>query len=230
MKYDKTPFAVAQASFAMAMPQPIDIPEEDVARIELPDWRYDQITEAVIAMYDKVDAHIMPLPVFDIANGLGYSVIPYRAYGQLLHEILLSTSQDALTMQLKRSSRPVILYNDRRPPKRINYSILHEIAHNELGHQEHCPLAEKEANYFAGVALCPVDLLAHYGINDVQTITQLFNVSDSFANNRLKTLRNRSKARYSDVATRFKRNVISRFHFNHAYQMDLFAQPIKAVV
>ena len=70
---------------------------EDVARIELPDWRYDQITEAVIAMYDKVDAHIMPLPVFDIANGLGYSVIPYRAYGQLLHEILLSTSQGTLS-------------------------------------------------------------------------------------------------------------------------------------
>lgn len=228
MKYDQTPFALAPESFARAMPNPVEVSEEDLAKIELPGWRYDQIMEAVLSMYDKVDAHLMPLPVFDIANGLGYSVVPYRAYGTRLYEVLLKTSEDALTLQFWGSTRPIIMYNDRRPPKRINYSILHEIAHNELGHQEHCPLAEKEANYFAGVALCPVDLLDHYGLCDVREITQLFNVSDEFADNRLKTLRNRRRATLSESARRFRRNVITRFHFEKAFQMDLFATTIKA--
>ena len=228
MKYDQTPFALAEASFARAMPRPVGASDEDLARIELPGWRYDQIMEGVLSMYDKADARLMPLPVFDIANGLGYSVVPYRAYGQRLHDVLLKASEDALTMQFKGSSRPVILYNDRRPPKRINYSILHEIAHNELGHQEHCPLAEKEANYFAGLALCPVDLLEYYGICDMQKITQLFNVNDEFASNRLKTLRNRHGATFSDTARRFRRNVVARFHFKEAYQMDFFAEVAKS--
>ena len=227
MKYDQTPFALAPASFARAMPNPVVVSDDDLAKIELPGWRYDQIMEAVLSMYDKVDAHLMPLPVFDIANGLEYSIVPYRAYGSRLHEVLLKTSEDALTLQFRGSSRPVILYNDRRPPKRINYSILHEIAHNELGHQEHCPLAEKEANYFAGLALCPVDLLDHYGIRDVQKIAQLFNVSDEFSSNRLKTLHNRRRATFSEVARRFRRNVITRFHFKKAFQMDLFAATTK---
>lgn len=222
-EYEETPFARAAQSFSAALPRRVEATDEDLAKMVIPGWRYDEISDAVLAMYEKADAHVMPLPVFDIANALGYSPIPYRAYGARFHEVFLAASADAFTMQFRGSSKSVILYNDRRIPTRINYSIMHEVGHNELGHSEPCPLAEKEANYFAGLALCPLDLLEHYGIDSAQKITQLFNVSGEFAENRLKAMANRRHRMFTDFDVKFRDAVVSRFHFKDAYQMDLFA-------
>ena len=81
-EYEETPFASAAQSFASALPKRIDTTDEDIAKIVVSGWRYDEIAEAVLNMYEKADARVMPLPVFDIANALGYSPIPYRAYGR----------------------------------------------------------------------------------------------------------------------------------------------------
>ena len=232
-EYEETPFARAAQSFAAALPIHVDATDEDLAKIVIPGWRYDEIADAVLAMYEKANAHIMPLPVFDIANALGYSPIPYRAYGARFHNVFISTSEDAFTMQFRGAAKSVILYNDRRLPTRINYSIMHEVGHNELGHAEPCPLAEKEANYFAGLALCPLDLLEHYGIDSAQKITQFFNVSGEFADNRLRALIRRRNRPVTMSSRRFRDEVLRRFRFKAAYQMDLFARigsDVKAVV
>ena len=222
-KYEETPFACAAQSFASALPQRVEASDDDLSRVVIPGWRYDEIADAVLKMYEKADAHVMPLPVFDIANALGYATIPYRAYGARFLEVLLAASEDAFTMQFRGSAKPVILYNDRKIPTRINCSIMHEIGHNELGHFEHCSLAEKEAGYFAGLALCPLDLLEHYKIDTAQKVTQLFNVSGEFASNRLKTLVNRQHMSTSESSRRFRDAVVRRFRFRDAYQMDLFS-------
>ena len=193
-----------------------------MCRIKLPGWRYDQIMDSVLAMYDKTNARIMPLPVFDIAHALNCSLIPYRTYGKIIHDALMSTSQDAMIWQCLGSDRSIIMYNDRMPTTRINFSIIHEVGHIMLGHKEHCPLAEKEAHYFAGVALCPVDLLEHYHITDPQTVCQLFGVSEEFSDNRLRTVKNRRGINFSAPSRKFAREVISRFKFKDAYQMDMF--------
>ena len=84
-EYEETPFARAAQSFSAALPKYVEAVDEDLAKIVIPGWRYDEIADAVLAMYEKVDARVMPLPVFDIANGLGCSLIPYRSYGPRLH-------------------------------------------------------------------------------------------------------------------------------------------------
>ena len=232
-EYEETPFARAAQSFAAALPIRVDATDEDLAKIVIPGWRYDEIADAVLAMYEKANAHIMPLPVFDIANALGYSPHPYRPYGVRLHNVFISMSEYASTMQFRGAAKSVILYNDRRLPTRINYSIMHEVGHNELGHAEPCPLAEKEANYFAGLALCPLDLLEHYGIDSAQKITQFFNVSGEFADNRLRALIRRRNRPVTMSSRRFRDEVLRRFRFKAAYQMDLFARigsDVKAVV
>ena len=220
-EYNLTPFVLATQNFASALPKGMDICDEDLSKIIIPGWRYDEIADRVLEMYEKVDAHVMPLPVFDIANALGYATIPYRAYGPRYLDAFLSTSEDALTAQF-RGGGNVIFYNDRRTPTRINYSIMHEVAHNELGHVEPSPLAEKEANYFAGLALCPVDLLEHYGIESAKTIEELFNVSAEMAANRIRAMHNRIGVRRNEASRRFRDAVVSRFHFKEAFQMDLF--------
>ena len=100
---------------------------------------------------------------------------------------------------------------------------MHEVGHVVLEHSEHCPLAEKEAGYFAGLALCPPDLLEHYGIEDAMTVAQMFNVSREFAENRLRTLHNRRGKQQNAAGRRFREYVVSRFRFKATYQMNLFA-------
>jgi hypothetical protein len=173
-------------------------------------------------MYEKTDACVMPLPVFDIANSLGCSLVPYRAYGPRLHDTLLATSQDAFTMWFRGSPRSVILYNDRMIATRINFTIMHEIGHVELGHGEQSALAEYEANYFAGVALCPVALLLHYAITDSRKVCELFNVSDEFARNRLRAARNRLESGHINLNRGYDRAFIERFRFKKTIQLDLF--------
>ena len=91
-EYEETPFASAAQSFASALPKRIDTTDEDIAKIVVSGWRYDEIAEAVLNMYEKADARVMPLPVFDIANALGYSPIPYRAYGARFHDVFKDES------------------------------------------------------------------------------------------------------------------------------------------
>lgn len=220
--YEPSPFALSADAFAKALPVKVEIRDEDAAPIILPKWRYDEIACAVLEMYEKTNACVMPLPVFDIANSLGCSLVPYRAYQQRFIDILLAASQDAFTMQFSGSSTPVILYNDRRIPTRINYSIMHELGHISLGHKEPSLLAEKEANYFAGVALCPVALLIHYNLTDARKVSELFNVSDEFARNRLRAAKNRLESGHMNLKKGYDRAFIERFQFNRTFQLELF--------
>lgn len=224
--YEPSPFALSPKEFEKALPKHLECSDEDLAQIKIPGWRYDQISEAVLAMYERSGANVMPLPILDIIHGLGYSIAPYRALGPLIYEPLMKASPDALFLQFGNSSTPIILFNDRQQPKRINFSIMHEVGHIELKHYEHCGLAEKEANYFASVALCPLDLLEHYGIGDEQKIVNLFNVSNEFAYNRMKALNNRKGKHLSESALKFRSGVINRFKFSEAYQMDIFADAV----
>jgi len=219
-----SPFSLAGQSFSSALPKAERIADDDLVKIKIPGWRYDAINEAVLKMYEKTNARVIPLPVLDIVVGLGYSIIPYRSFGPCINNELKRASQDAVTMQFRGSDRPIILYNDRRSAQRINFSIMHEVGHNELGHQEQSPLAEIEANHFAAVALCPSELLEHYDIAESQTVAQLFNISDECARNRIEAARNRRGAQISSSGIRFRRAVVERFKFKHAYQVDLFRQ------
>ena len=224
--YPPSPFELADKAFADALPIPVRTIDDDLVKVRLPGSRYDEIEEAVVRMYEKANADIIPLPVFDISNGLGYSLIPYRAFGPRIHDVLIKASMDAVTMRFNGSSRPAILYNDRIISTRVNFSIMHEIAHNELGHKEPSQLAEIEANHFAAEALCPMALLEHYHISETQKIIKIFNISEDCASNRAKTMRNRTlrSLSISPRCRRLRDNIIARFKFAARFQRDLFGE------
>ena len=223
-QYKPSPFALADKSFRKALPTRTVTTDEDLVKIRLPGYRYDAIEQAVIRMYEKADVHLMPLPVLDVATSLGCSIIPFRSFGPRINDVLLQASQDAVTMQFLGSTRPAILYNDRQPPARINFSILHEIGHIELGHKEQSQLAELEANHFAAVALCPLDLLEHYHLSDAKKVVELFNISDDCAKNRLRALTNSRNVPRSSTRIQFRRAIIERFQFKRPLQLNLFGE------
>lgn len=122
-EYEETPFARAAQSFSAALPRRVEATDEDLRKIVLPGWRYDEIANAVLAMYEKVDAHVMPLPVFDIANALGYSPIPYRAYGARFHEVFLAAKCGCVYNAVPR----IVQISDslQRPPDRYADKLQH---------------------------------------------------------------------------------------------------------
>ncbi len=221
-QYSPSPFALADQSFLAALPKRNIVTDEDLAKIKLPGFRYDEIHQAVLRMYEKADARIIPLQVLDVVSGLGCSIIPYRSFGPRVHNVLLQASPDAVTAQFLGSTRSAILYNDRQPATRINFSILHEIGHIELGHKEQSQLAEVEANHFAAVALCPLDLLEHYHISNPQKVAELFDISDECARHRLCALNNSRNVPHSSSRIKFRRAIIERFQFKRTAQIDLF--------
>ena len=221
-QHTTSPFAFAEKSLLAALPKRIIATDEDLAKIKLPGYRYDAIHHAVLRMYEQTNACIIPLPILDIVNGMGCSIIPYRSFGQRIHDVLMQASPDAVTLQFIGSVRPAILYNDRQPSGRINFSILHEIGHIQLDHKEPSQLAELEANHFAAVALCPLDLLEHYNISEPKTVIDLFSVSDDCARNRLRALNNSRNVPRSTARLRFRRAVIERFQFKRPPQINLF--------
>ncbi len=223
-KYEPSPFALAPQSFAKALPRHCEVTDEDLATIKIPGWRYDAIDNAVLRMYEKADVHTIPLSGLDIALRLNYSITPYRAFGQRICDELLKASPDALSGLFRGAERDVIFYNDRQPPHRVNFSLLHEIGHIELGHKEQSPLAEIEANHFAAVALCPTALLEHYKINDPKKVSELFNISLKCAVNRLKSLNNSKLIQKSAMSLAFAKAVIERLRFEKMVNVDLFGE------
>ncbi len=195
--------------------------DEDRVEISIPGWRYDEIDIQILKMYEEAKIGIIPISPFDIVHSLGFSMIPYRALGPEHMGDLMSGSKDAMLLR-SRDGKCVIFYNDRLPRTRINFSLMHEIAHIRLNHQEHCPLAEKEANYFAAQALCPVELLEHFKIDSTNTIAQVFNISGECANNRRKALHNRIGIRRSIRNMQFAHALTTRFKLARAFQAELF--------
>lgn len=223
-QYTPSPFALAEQALLAAIPKRIATTDEDLAKIKLPGCRYDAIHQAVLRMYEQANAHTMPLPVLDIASGIGCSIIPYRSFGPRIHDVLMQASPDAVTLQFRGAARSAVLYNDRQPSARINFSLLHEFGHIELGHKEQSQLAELEANHFAAIALCPLDLLDHYHISDPKKIIDLFNISDDCARNRLRALNNSRNVPRSTARIQFRRAVIERFQFKRPPQLNLFGE------
>ena len=215
-------FAKAPERLFAALPKKIDLTDEDEKKIALPRWRYVEIEDAILDLFKDVDARFVPLDPLAIAQAIGCGPIPYRTFGPIALREFKKASPDALTIWLGDS--PLILFDDRKPANRCQFSMMHEIAHVRLGHREHSKLAEIEANYFAAAALCPLDLLSRSGLVDVSDVAKHFGVSEDCARLRLEAL---AKWKMLPVGLRnakFGREILYRFSLKIPVQTLLFAE------
>lgn len=197
--------------------------DEESVGIKIPGRRYDAIEEAVLEMYLKADIHEIPVPMQAIADAFDYEVCSYQMAGGELEETLLQCSPDATTVQYPSHERVTIFYNAGQPLLRQRFSFFHEVGHLILGHKEESALAEKEANHFAATALCPLPLLEHHRISDVESIVQVFEISKDCATNRVHALENQRNVRSSIANVKFRGEVIKQFTiFKNSIQTDLF--------
>lgn len=215
-------FKTAPEKLISALSKRVEPTEEDGRKIELPKWRYAEIEDAILALFREVDARFVPLDPLAIAQAIGCGPIPYRTFGQIAHRVFKKASPDALTIWLGES--PLILFDDRKPANRCQFSMMHEIAHVRLGHRDHSKLAEIEANYFAASALCPLVLLARSGLVDAADVARHFGVSEACAQHRLDSLAKWKSLPADCRNVKFGREVAARFTLKIPVQTLLFEE------
>lgn len=216
----------SKKNYQTLLPTHIASDEDETSMIKLPSWRYTAIKQSILEMYNIASVNVIPINVFDIVKAFGYNIRTYRSYERKFYDVLMSASEDAVTLisYCCKTPTPIIAYNDRMSHPRINFSIMHEIGHIRLGHRESSSLAEMEANYFAQEALRPSELLEILNITNAQTIQNLFHISKTAAEYRLKNLQNKKTLCLSEFDKYYRDNVKNRFILSKPIQRDLFGE------
>ena len=123
------------------LPKRPELTDEDEQKIYIPDRRYSQIKDSIVDLFQKVNVKFIPVEPIAIAQALGCGPVPYRSLGRIALPVLMEASPDALTCWMLGKDLPMIFFNDRRPPTRVAFSLMHELGHVCLGHREHSKLA-----------------------------------------------------------------------------------------
>ena len=140
--------------------------------------------------------------------------------------------------------RKIIFYDDAKPITHINFSILHESGHNDMGHVMSKDISrdlydkqEVEANFYAAQVLMPEQLLRYLqqqGIRiDSPFLIKNFGVSPQAADKRITTLsktnaewRSRSEKEYDDLILDRYLPLIQHLcpHNSFDYEDDIYMQ------
>ena len=94
--------------------------------------RYAEIEDEVIKMYSGITIKSFPIDCFEICEQLGIVYIPYSSLSFKKKEALGIGSQDGLHALWEMSKGNfvfIIYYNDNLPPRRIRFTIMHELGH-----------------------------------------------------------------------------------------------------
>lgn len=148
--------------------------------IQLSNRRYEEIKRIVVRMFVKYGVSCVPINGFEIAHKMGVKVIPYSAYPQSKHWLLIKKSEDGFSVE-KTNGQWYIFYNDEKDYGRVNHTIMHEIGHIVLDHTEDSELAEKEVKFFAKYALAPPVLIHKLKLDSPERIAQTFEISHEAA-------------------------------------------------
>ncbi|MCM1523224.1 MAG: ImmA/IrrE family metallo-endopeptidase [Ruminococcus sp.] len=146
--------------------------------------RYNEIQKAVLALYKQINVNKFPIDCFEICKQLEILFLPYSSLTEKKQKAALEISKDGFNILLEKSKGSfyhIIFYNDKMPPHRIRFTILHELAHIILDHSEHSEVAESEANYFAKYALAPPPLVHMLEIEDYLELSDRFDLSSQCA-------------------------------------------------
>lgn len=113
---------------------------------------YKLISDKTLDVFLECGIKEFPVDCFYILEHYGFRLYTYvemQSINQRLYEMCRKYSDDAFRYQ------DIICYNNAGPEGRIRFSLMHELGHFILGHQETTFENEEEADYFASCLLAP---------------------------------------------------------------------------
>lgn len=127
-----------------------------------------------------IDCNVKSFPIdcLSILRHYGYKIYTYselQGKNRELYEMCISYSEDAF----RNGNMKLIAYNDRKPDRRIRFSLMHELGHHILEHKNDLPQNELEADYFASNMLAPRIAIYYAKCKYRKDIEEIFNVSSA---------------------------------------------------
>lgn len=127
-----------------------------------------------------IDCNVKSFPIdcLSILRHYGYKIYTYselQGKNRELYEMCISYSEDAF----RNGNMKLIAYNDRKPDRRIRFSLMHELGHHILEHKNDLPQNELEADYFASNMLAPRIAIYYAKCKYRKDIEVIFNVSSA---------------------------------------------------
>lgn len=128
-------------------------------------------------MFEDLNYFQIPVDVFEISRRLQIRVIPYSILNKEILEIFQLISPDGFSILNQKEKCYEIYYNEKKLPSRTSFTIMHEIGHIMLNHNEASNETEEEANFFAKLALVPPFLIYYYNLRTPDEIALKFKIS-----------------------------------------------------
>ena len=157
----------------------------------LPDFRYEEIKAVAADVIEKYAVSAVPVDVFALAKKLRIRLVSFSDFTEdetaSLCQWGITEETDGFYLLAGKNGEfvPYIYYNDKKDPRRIRFTILHEIGHHLLSHVQQSDLAEAEANFFARYLIAPPVLVHRIEPQDYLDITCALGVSGACAWNAL---------------------------------------------
>lgn len=155
------------------------------------DALYREIKVNVLSLYQRLGFYHPPVDAATLALTNNIQLLPYQSgfdENELSDLLFIHECPSGVSFSLQTPYGPqrITAYNANEPDYRVRFTLLHEIGHSSLHHMEDSPVAEKQANFFAGYAIAPPMLISLMGLTTAKEIRQTFGVSLSCADLSLK--------------------------------------------
>ena len=152
--------------------------------MRLSDEQYERAKQTVADIIYDYDLKY-PINIFDLAEEMGFAVVPYSFYGDN-REMLVNYSKDGFNQFLKSECTHFIYYNDAEEyDTRINFTIAHEIGHIVLNCNDNSDESNSLADFFAAYLLAPAVLIIDKNLSSSEEIRKYFGVGYKVSKNSL---------------------------------------------
>lgn len=172
---------------------------------------YECIKYAILKVYKDCNIKSFPIDCFEILNAYDLKVYSYDALPDNLKEYCMKFSEDAINF------KNIICYNNNLPTGRIRFSLMHELGHVILKHNQiKSNRLEQEANFFASNILAPRMAIHYSKCKDPNSISRLFGITHEAAK-----IAFEDYMRWYKRIAKFKMSRFDKALYTHFYNSDV---------
>lgn len=151
--------------------------ENELVSIKLPQRIYTDIEQRVLALYIECGITSTPIDPFKIVQQKGWILKTIEGISCILGESDTEEGSDGFSCYDPERKTYIIAYDSEKPSTRIRFTLMHEIAHIDMGHKQESDLAKKIADAYAAYALAPSPLIYALKCEDYIDVANCFNIS-----------------------------------------------------
>lgn len=168
------------------------------------------INNAILEVFNEKEIYSFPIDCLKLLKSYGFKAKSYNSQSPKKKQGCFIISDDAFTL------KKTVFYNDDMPEGRIRFSLMHELGHHVLKHEEpRTQHHENEANYFASHILAPRMAIHYAKCKNLNDVSKVFGMTHEAADYAFQDYR-----RWHRHVTYHKMNEFDKALYKHFYNEE----------